>query len=266
MPASLSEDARRAVMENNPKVFVGGHALEMEPSAGGKRQVMAYTASAQSRGGTPAGTPCHYSLKIKPDHPNVHLKTKAHWIIGWVPPPEKHGKKRTFYAARRWVNNGFVRYWGFVTFDGQRHYGWLDHLHLENHKGKGSQKPGSYDDYRNGVISLMKRAWRYRSKEHHKIPVNALIRSTALEVKLYKNRKASEANLAATVKKKHGAHGFNFAIRYATKTWILVKYGSGHEWYFLKASYKHVELNPKRPERDKETQTMTPKIIPPAWA
>lgn len=254
-------------MESNPKVFVGGHALEMAPGAGGKRQVMARAASVGSRGGTPVGTECNYSLKIKPDHPNVHLKTKAHWIIGWVPPPEKGGKRRSFYASRRWVNNGFVRYWGFVTFDGRRHYGWIDHMHVGTRKGKGSKRPGSYDDYRNGVIKLMQRAWRYRSPEHHKIPVNALIRSDASEVTLYKNRKASKENFAATVKKKKkGARGFKFAIRYASKSWILVKYGSGHEWYFLQASYKNIELNPTLPERNKETQTMTPKIIPPAWA
>lgn len=109
----------------------------------------------------------------------------------------------------------------------------------------------------------MKRAWRYRSTAHHKIPVQALFQTNASEVKLYHNRKANAENLAVTVPRPK-KHGFYFTVRWASSSWILVAHGGGHGWFFLQASYKHLKLNPTLPERKNETRTMT--LLPPAWA
>src|SRR5262249_6037581 len=139
------------------------------------------------------------------------------------------------------------------------------------------------------IHELMKRAWRYRTPKALKLKakevkelkakekklnrinqraVLAAIPFAATEVNLYKNRKETAENLAVSIPwnpKKH-PDGLHFSVRYATSSWILVKYGGGHEWYFLKASYKHIKLNPDRPWRKKVTQTLTPSIISPAWA
>jgi hypothetical protein len=252
-------------MATNPKVFVGAHALEIAPSASGGSDLKAHAASVESIGGAAAGTACNFTLKINPHHPNVHLKTKAHWILGWVPPPEKKGHKRTFFVGRQWQNNGFWRYWGFVTFGGRKHYGWVDHVHFEKRRGKSTKKPGSYDAFRGSVHNLMKRAWRYRG-EFHKVPVLAEFPTAGAEVNLYNNRDAGEA--PAVVVKRPKDHPFRFAVRWAGKGWILVAHGGGHGWYFIQASYKTIKLNPtkKLHKRDKQTQTMTPNMIPPSWA
>ncbi|MEP7122952.1 MAG: hypothetical protein ABJE95_18640 [Byssovorax sp.] len=253
-------------MSVNPSVSLGGHVVEVGPGAGGKHQIFAAAPAVGSAGGALAGSPCSYTLRIKPDHPNVHLKTKAHWIIGWVPPPAKGVRYRSFHAARVWHLNGITRYWGFVKFDGEKHHGWIDGIHLESHKEKSTEKPGSYEAYRLKVRKLIKRAWRYLG-ENHKKPVNAMFVTSAEVMKLYHNPIENEENLADTVHRAKNAKGFLVAVRYASDTWLLVHRGGGHEWNFLKASYKDVDFNPGAHERDRhETQMLTMKSIPPAWA
>jgi hypothetical protein len=253
-------------MAVNPNVSIGGHTVEVGPGAGGKHQVFAAAPAVSGSGGAPAGSTCSYTLRINPYHPNVHLKTRAHWIIGWVPPPSKGNKYRNFYASRVWVSKGVTRYWGFVKFDGKKHHGWIDGLHFESHKERSKQKAGSYDAYRRVVRKMMKRAWRYLGKKHSN-PVNALLVTGAPEIKLYHNPIENQENLAETVKRAKHAKGFSFSIRYASDTWMLVHHGDGHTWHFLKASYKDVNFNPGAHERDrKETQMLTQKTIPPAWA
>ena len=252
-------------MADHPHVSIGGHDVEVAPPAGGgKAPLMARAASVGAGGPRVEGAPYHYALKIDPHHPNVHLKTKAHWIIGWVPPPAKKGHKRTFIASRRWVQHGFARYWGYVEFDGRKHHGWIDGVHVEAHRTKTKKKTGSYEAYRHMVHGMMKRAWRYRSHAHHKIPVRAMLRSTDTELHLYHNPKISAENLAETMVRPKHANGFVFTVRYASASWMLVHHGKGHTWHFVHASYKDLEINHGLHERDKETQTM--KFLPAAWA
>jgi len=231
---------------------------------------MARAASTGMRGGPPVGSPCRVALKLKDDHPNIHLKTKAHWILGWVPPPSRRGQKRVFQAAYRWDHRGFVRYWGFVTFHGKRHYGWVDALHFTRERKKRTQKPGPYERYRAQVHDLMRTAWRYRKRtqrdESNKIPVRMLFKTRDDEVTLYKNRDDTRAeNIAITLKRPKKADGISVFVRWASRGWILVKApGDGHEWYFLKGSHRDLELDAPRDELGpRRTQKLRP---PPAWA
>ena len=177
-------------MAKESKVSVSGRRVGYDAGVGDKYPMMVYRPDTSGAGGAPIGTPVHYSMRIKEDHGNAHLKTKAHWIIGTVPPP-KEGKKRTFVAGRKWIHNGFVRYWGFVKWAGKRHYGWIDGLHLEKKKHKTALKVGSYDAYRKKVKRMMTRAWRYRKQyegdPRNAYPVAALLKTDRDELLLYSN-------------------------------------------------------------------------------
>ncbi len=256
-------------MPRKPDVFVGGTEIEA-PSSPGRGPVTARAAAVGMRGGPPVGSPCRVQLKLKDDHPNIHLKTKAHWILGWVPPPAKKGQRRVFQAAYRWSHNGFIRYWGFVTFHGKRHYGWIDGLHFTTVRNERTQKPKPYGDYRAQVHDLMRAAWRYRKRtrkdDSNKIPVRMFYETRADEITLYKNRDDTRAeNVAMTLTRKKKAAGIQVFVRWASKGWVLIKApGDGHEWYFMKASYKDLVLRAPTDDLGKRvTQRLRP---PPAWA
>jgi hypothetical protein len=108
--------------------------------------------------------------------PNAHLKTRAHWVLGWIPPlePKPHSnpkldgefKGRLFYAYRVWKDNG-TRYWGYVEFDGKKCFGWIDPQNYKVTSKKLQKKSAEavqkmYSAYRSQTLKRMKKAWRYR--------------------------------------------------------------------------------------------------------
>lgn len=258
-------------MAKESKVSVSGRRVGYDAGVGDKYPMMVYRPDTSGAGGAPIGTPVHYSMRIKEDHGNAHLKTKAHWIIGTVPPP-KEGKKRTFVAGRKWIHNGFVRYWGFVKWAGKRHYGWIDGLHLEKKKHKTALKVGSYDAYRKKVKRMMTRAWRYRKQyegdPRNAYPVAALLKTDRDELLLYSNPVESSDYVVDRVphpkdgKKRRG--GFQISVRYANKKWILAHRGSGHTWYFIRASYEDLDINHRNDKDALRTQELHG--VPPSWA
>ena len=226
----------KTVMDNHPNVFFGAHAVEIAPPTGGKSHIMAHAASVGASGGSSGGMPCIYTLKVKRDHANAHLKTKAHWVLGCVPKPAAHEPEQTFYVGRKWAVNGFDRYWGFVIFSGKRHYGWIDGTNVHGKKGKSVRRLSTYAAYVSSVRSVMRHAWRYHGK-YHKVPVLATFESDAKTITLYQNRDASEASDVTVKPSSKGK--YRFFVRWASNGWILV----GHDgWYFVKGSYKNLKF------------------------
>jgi hypothetical protein len=231
-------------METNPNVFFGGHAVEIAPPAGGKSHIMAHAASAGASGGSSAGLPCIYTLKVKRGSPNAHLKTKAHWVLGGIPKPADGEPEHTFYVGKKWTNNGFDRYWGFVIFGGKRYYGWIDGPNVHGKKGKSVRRLKTYAAYVASVRAVMLHAWRYLDKKHHAIPVQAKFKSSEKKLTLYRNRDSSEASTTFIHKPAKGDY-FLF-VRWASSKWILV----GHDgWYFIKGSYKDLKFKGKGLEK-----------------
>ncbi len=112
---------------------------------------------------------CSKILRIT--SPNAHLKTRAHWILGWIPPREPAADHRfvgrNFIALRQWTTpTGFVRYWGYVVFDKRKNWGWVDQgnykvLRSGPRHGAG-QVSADYARYTERTLDLMQVAWRYR--------------------------------------------------------------------------------------------------------
>lgn len=212
------------------------------PGAGGRRP------------GADIVEPCNVILKVIA--PNAHLKTKTHWVLGWVP-PDGEGP-RYFYAGWRWERHskkgsgGFVRYWGYAEFDGRKNYGWIDQgtYEVTSRKWTRSRKPKPYDVYRAQVDRMMKAAWRYRNKEHqiNKRPVRALLPSPPGEKELPVYRNPWEGGTAPRtpdpgIRRSNEAGGFILAVRWAMDGWILVKAGGKNEdWVFIKGSYRDLQI------------------------
>ena len=223
------------------------HAKHPTPRPGGRRP------------GIDRVEQCNVILKVTGQ--NTHLKTKTHWVLGWVP-PEEDGGQRTFYAGRKWTfskgGDPFVRYWGYAEIDGRKCYGWIDegtYRVVRGKKASASKKPKSYDAYKRRVNRMMKAAWRYRNTtklakelQVNKRPVRARLPSpeTQKELPVYRNPwedgtapKTPDAKLRRSKK----AGGFVFSVRWAKDDWILINAGTGNEgWVFIKAAYKDIRI------------------------
>ena len=244
-----------------------------------------YTTTQAKRAGTAMkveAKPCNMKLVI--NHPDAHLKTFARWVLGWVPPktPGATGG-RTFFASRiqeekrksKKKPGQFVtirRYWGYVTYDGERRYGWIEQTNVRrtSQKWKKSQKPKPYASYARDVRRTMKVAWRYRVKKEswqgketaadkaqsaydrgHAVnarPVRALLKAppSQLTLPIFRNpwHGTTPAIPDPPVERNH-PEGFVIAVRWAMNGWILAHTGAQNDdWAFVKGDPDDLVINP----------------------
>jgi hypothetical protein len=266
---------------NSPDIFVGGHRVFFEASAG-KKKVRAHAAKVKPKAQSAKDrTVMRYrEAKVKP---RTHLKTQGGWIIGCVP-PGPGGKPRKFFSnrLRKSKKRGYpVHYWGYVTFDGKKHYGWVDAHRLTSiKKVKREKKLKSYQSYVSETAKLVKAIIAYkRLKKGTEEERRANSKKVARPV-LYFITMEQDAELyfhpdptkehhkvgrtLKAVRRKLDEHtklkGVSYGVRWYNDHWILGKEVGGRaskgKWFFVQRQpgsklikRSEGELRPTKPRR-----------------
>lgn len=253
---------------NLPDVFLGGHPLQLDGGIGAARKVTALAARVRPKGRSPRKKDQVYRRRLWVDA-GAHLKTRDGWVIGWVPPGKGKDGRRPFYAGiqankRKEKGKGYhTRYWGYVVFDGKKHYGWVDDHKISGKRAKKAhhKKLLPYSRCQDGVAARITRVWAYKrihyksakkeAKNHAlvKKPVNVFM-PTNKALELYYNpilgKEVHLVGRSLEPRDVDGRTGVTFKVRWTGRGWCLVQEpGEGGDWVFLRQP-KGAKLDPTR--------------------